>query len=129
MTRALPMTFLRFAMVGGGFSLGYALATAFLVGPLGAPAFATSVGLYALCIPLAYLAQKHFTFGKAQTHRGSFAIYAATQVAALAVVALITTRFVTRIYWVDTGLFLLTAGSAAVVSFGINRSLAFKSSG
>jgi putative flippase GtrA len=117
--------FIRFAAVGAGFSLGYALLTAFLVGPLSAPPFVTSVVLYALCIPLAYLAQKHFTFGQETTHKGSFAIYGATQVVSLAVVATLSTRFVTQVYWLDTGLFLTTAASAAIVSYGINRSFAF----
>jgi putative flippase GtrA len=120
--------FIRFAIVGGGFSLGYALLTAFLVGPLSAPPLVTSVTLYALCIPLAYLAQKHFTFGQETAHKGSFAIYALTQVVSLAVVATLTTRFVTQVYWMDTGLFLATAASAAVVSYAINRSFAFKRS-
>lgn len=126
--RLLNSRFVRFAAVGGSFSLGYALLTAFLVGPLSAPPFVTSVVLYALCIPLAYLAQKHFTFGAAHSHGGSFAIYAATQVASLAVIATITTRFVSGVYWMDTGVFLATAALAAVASFGINRSFAFKRS-
>ncbi len=126
--RVISGRFVRFALVGGGFSLGYALLTAFLVGPLSAPPFATSVGLYALCIPLAYLAQKHFTFGASRAHGGSFAIYGATQIASLAVIALITTRFVSQVYWMDTGIFLATAAGAAVASFAINRSFAFNRS-
>lgn len=117
---------LRFLLVGGSFSLGYALVTAFLIGKMGAPPFATSVLIYALCIPAAYLIQKKFTFGKDRTNRASFLIYVSTQVVGLGLVALVTTRFVTYIYLYDTALFLVTAGIAAVLSYSINRIFAFK---
>lgn len=117
---------LRFLLVGGSFSLGYALVTALLVGKLGFPAVLTSVLIYAACIPAAYLVQKKFTFSKDSTHRGSFLIYTLTQVIGLGLVSLVTTRFVSGVYLLDTGLFLITAGIAAVVSFAINRIFAFR---
>ncbi len=117
----------RFLLVGGGFSLAYALVTALLIGKLGFPAVVTSVLIYAACIPLAYLAQRRFTFRADRTHRGSFIIYALTQVFGLGLVSLITTRFVSGVYLLDTGLFLITAGVAAIVSFAINRLFAFRS--
>ena len=117
---------LRFGLVGGAFSLGYAILGAVLVGPLGAPPFATSVLLYALCIPLAFAAQRRITFGQTRVRRGGFAIYAATQLLGLALVAAVTTRFVTRVWWIDTGLLLATAGLAAGVSFAISRQFAFR---
>lgn len=118
---------LRFLMVGGSFSLGYALLTAFLIGKMDTPPFVTSVVIYALCIPAAYIIQRKFTFGKDRTNRASFLIYLSTQVVGLGLVALITTRFVTYVYLLDTALFLVTAGIAAVLSYSINRIFAFKS--
>ena len=130
MTRhADALRFLRFAGVGAGFAFGYALVTALLVGPLGWPSFATSVGVYALCIPMAFWVQRHVTFGLRRTHRGGFAIYAGTQLLSLAAVTAVTSRFVTQNVAQDTSLYLATAGVAAVVSFVISKRFAFRPPG
>lgn len=117
---------LRFLLVGGGFSLGYSVTTALLVGQAGLPAFATSVLLYLICIPAAFHVQRRLTFAGQQARRGGFLIYAAMQVGSLAVVASITTRFVTQVFVFDTLLFLATAGTAALVSYVVNDRLAFR---
>jgi putative flippase GtrA len=117
---------LRFLMVGGAFSLGYSLATALLVGPLGFPAFATSVILYVICIPAAFYMQSKLTFAGQQARRGGFLIYAAMQVGSLALVASITTRFVTQVFVLDTLLFLATAATAALVSYVVSDRFAFQ---
>jgi putative flippase GtrA len=113
-------------MVGGAFSLGYSLVTAGLVGPFGLPAFATSVILYVLCIPAAFLTQRKVTFAAQAPRRGGFLIYAAMQVTSLALVASVTTRFVTQVFVLDTLLFLATAGTAALISYIVNDRLAFR---
>jgi putative flippase GtrA len=117
---------LRFLMVGGAFSLGYSLVTAGLVGPFGFPAFATSVILYVLCIPAAFLTQRKVTFAAQAPRRGGFLIYAAMQMASLALVASVTTRFVTQVFVLDTLLFLATAGTAALISYVVSDRLAFR---
>ena len=118
--------FLRFLMVGGSFSLGYALTTAALISFGRTPPLATSVIVYLLCIPIAFWAQKRITFRADQSGRSAMLIYAGTQLASLAVVSAVTTRFVTRNFIYDTALFLLTAGTAAVASFLICRYIIFR---
>ncbi|MCU0908163.1 MAG: GtrA family protein [Rhodobacteraceae bacterium] len=118
--------FIRFAIVGAGFALGYAVVTAVLVGRAGLPPLATSVVVYALCIPLAYLAQRSFAFRVRRAQRGGFGIYAATQVACLALVSVVTSRFVTGHVATDTALFLVTAGAAAVASYAVLRLVVFR---
>lgn len=120
---------IRFLLVGGAFSLGYSVASALLVGQAGLPALATSVVLYVLCIPAAFLAQQRLTFAGQQARRGGFLIYAGMQVACLAAVASITTRFVTQDFLLDTALFLATAGAAAVLSYVVSDRLAFRPRG
>jgi putative flippase GtrA len=117
---------LRFLLVGGSFALGYSLVMALLVGPVGLPAFATSVVLYVLCIPAAFLAQRKLTFARQEARRGGFLVYAGMQVASLALVASVTTRFVTQVFVVDTLLFLATAGAAALLSYFVSDRLAFR---
>ena len=118
--------FLRFLMVGGSFSLGYALTTAALIRFGQTPPLATSVIVYLLCIPIAFWAQKRIAFRADQSARSAMLIYAGTQLASLAVVSAVTTRFVTRNFVYDTALFLLTAGTAAVASFLICRFIIFR---
>ena len=119
-------TFGRFLLVGGSFSLGYALMTAGFIRFANAPALTTSVIVYLLCIPLAFWVQKSFSFRSGQTDRSAMVIYGATQIGSLAVVSAVTSRFVTRDFLYDTALFLVTAGTAAVVSFLICRFVIFK---
>ena len=118
--------FTRFLVVGGSFSLGYALVTAGLINFANAPALLTSVIVYLLCIPLAFLAQKNFTFRDDQSGKSAMLIYGATQLGSLAVVSAITSRFVTKNFVIDTGLFLVTAGTAAVISYLICRYVIFR---
>ena len=120
------LAFVRFAMVGGSFSLGYAIITAGLIRFAAAPPLPTSIIVYLVCIPLAFYAQKKFAFRAQGAGRNAMLIYAGTQVASLAVVSTITSRFVTRNFLLDTGLFLVTAGTAAVVSYLICRFVIFK---
>lgn len=120
------MAFVRFVLVGGSFSLGYALITAALIGFAAAPPLPTSVLVYLLCIPAAFWAQRRIAFRADRQAKGAIWIYTATQIGSLAVVSAITTRFVTRVFWQDTLLFLLTAGTAAVASFLICRYIIFR---
>jgi len=118
--------FARFLMVGGSFSLGYALVTAALIRFAQAPPLLTSVVVYLICIPLAFWAQKKIAFRAGQTGWSAMLIYGGTQVASLAVVSTVTSRFVTRNFFYDTALFLVTAGVAAVASFLICRYIIFR---
>ncbi|EBA13903.1 GtrA family protein [Roseobacter sp. CCS2] len=119
-------TFMRFLIVGGSFSLGYALVTAGLINFAEMPPLLTSVMVYLLCIPLAFLAQKKFTFRDGRSGKTAMLIYGATQLGSLAIVSTITSRFVTRNFVIDTALFLATAGMAAVVSYLICRYVIFR---
>ncbi|OYU40075.1 MAG: hypothetical protein CFE33_05785 [Pseudorhodobacter sp. PARRP1] len=122
-------SFLRFLLVGGSFSLIYSFATAGLIRFAQTPAFATSVAVYVLCIPLAFLSHKHFAFGAETTHRSAFLLYTLTQIASLSAVSFVTTRLVSHQFWPDVGLFLLTSAVAAVASFVINRFVIFAAEG
>ena len=115
---------LRFLCVGGVFSVTYAVLTAVLVS-LGAPPFWTAFLLYGFAIPLAFLAQKRFTFRATTAQRHAFWVYLATQLFSFALVSGVTTRFVTQQIWADTAVYLVTAGAAAVLSFAVNRTFAF----
>lgn len=119
--------FVRFVLVGGSFSLGFALVTAALIRWAAAPPLLTSIVVYLLCIPAAFWAQKRFAF-RAETGGGrAMGIYAATQVASLAVVSTVSSRFVSQDFMRDTALYLVTAGAAAVVSYLICRFVIFRS--
>ena len=122
----MDWAFVRFLAVWGSFSLGYAIVTSALIRFAGAPPLPTSVVVYLLCIPVAFWAQKKIAFRAEQTGKSAIFIYAGTQVASLAVVSTITSRFVTRMFIVDTALFLVTAGAAAVASYLICRFVIFK---
>ncbi|MBF9030336.1 hypothetical protein HKCCE3408_08005 [Rhodobacterales bacterium HKCCE3408] len=119
----------RFVAVGGAFAGGYAVLTALLVGRAGLPAYATSVVLYALCIPAAFLVQKRVTFGLRRTHAVGFPVYAATQIACLACISAVTTRWVTGQVAIDTVIFLASAGAAALFSYLVSSRLAFRPPG
>jgi putative flippase GtrA len=120
------MVFVRFVLVGGSFSLGYAVITAGLIRFAAAPPLPTSVVVYLLCIPAAFWAQRHIAFRADRQAKGALWIYTATQTGSLAVISAITTRFVTRVFWADTLLFVATAGMAAVASFLICRYILFR---
>jgi putative flippase GtrA len=95
-------------------------------GPAGLPAFATSVIFYVLCIPAAFYMQRKLTFAGQEARRGGFLVYAGMQVASLALVASVTTRFVTQVFVFDTLLFLATAATAALVSYVVSDRFAFQ---
>lgn len=120
--------FIRFVGVGGSFSIGYAMTVAALVRFTAAPPLITSITIYMACIPLAFLAQKKFAFRVGKTARRAILIYAATQIACLILVSLITSRFVRGVFLFDAVLFLITAGSTALLSYLICRFLVFTSS-
>ena len=116
----------RFILVGGSFSLFYAVASAALINYAGTDPFWTSVLLFAACIPFAFLAQQHVAFRAKTLRRGAFAIYTATQVSGIAIVSFITTRFVTYdIFW-DTVVMGITVALTTVLNFLIGRFVTFK---
>jgi putative flippase GtrA len=132
LTRRLPAgqdraRFARFTLVGVTYSLIYSAFTAVLVSIAGAPAFVTSTMVYALCIPLAYLTQKSFTFRAERVQRAGFVLYAATQVSCMAIVSLITTQLISGHVVQDTALFLATAGVTALASYWAMRCAVFRS--
>ena len=91
-----------------------------------APPLPTSFAVYLLCISAAFWAQRHIAFRADRQAKGALWIYTATQTGSLAVISAITTRFVTRVFWADTLLFVATAGMAAVASFLICRYVLFR---
>ncbi len=128
-TQAELFRFFRFALVGGAFAIAYAVSAALLVGLAGWPPYLTSIVLYALCIPLAFGVQMRFTFGLRRTHGTGFVLYAGTQLVCLAVVTLATTQFVTRDVLLDTFVYLVSAGLAAILSYVVSSRFAFKQPG
>jgi putative flippase GtrA len=120
------LAFTRFVIVGGSFSLAYAVTTAGLIRFAGAPPLFTSIVVYLICIPLAFQAQKNFAFRAERTGRNAMWIYAATQMGSLTVVATITSLFVTKTFLFDTMLYLVSAGTASVVSYLICSFIIFK---
>ena len=119
-------SFFRFAAVGVSFSLIYAVVTSALISVMQAPAFLTSVAVYLICIPLAFVAQRRFAFDRAQPMRGGVLVYGAVQIVALVAVSFVSSRFVQGVWAFDTVLYFVTAGAAAVVSFAISRFVIFK---
>lgn len=124
--RAEAATLLRFLIVGGGFSLFYAVASAALISATAIPPYIISVGLFALCVPFAFLAQQHLAFRAKRLRDHAFWIYLATQVASIAAVSWVTTRFVTYDMATDTVIMGVTVAAAAAVSFVIGRLLTFR---
>lgn len=125
-TKAEAATLLRFAAVGGGFSLFYAVASAALINVTTVPPYVISVGLFAVCIPFAFLAQQHLAFRAKKLRDHAFWMYFGTQVASIALVSWVTTRFVTyNVVW-DTVIMGITVGLAAIASFVIGRLLVFR---
>ncbi|MEO6298967.1 MAG: GtrA family protein [Paracoccaceae bacterium] len=122
-------SFFRFLVVGGTFSVIYSVTTAALIRVAAAPPFATSVVVYLLCIPWAFLAHKHFAFGARNTRKAAFPLYVLTQIVSLAAVAQVTTRFITHHFIIDVGILLLTSAIAAIASFLINRFVIFAAHG
>jgi putative flippase GtrA len=118
-------TFLRFLLVGGSFSLIFSAVTAALIRFAATPPLPTSIVVYSLFIPAAFYCQKRFAFRARQTRTVAFPLYLITQVASLAVVAAVTTRFVTQNFWLDTALFLMTSALAAVLSYLVSRYVTF----
>jgi putative flippase GtrA len=112
----------RFLFVGGAFSLTYAALSALLVSA-GAPPFWSALGLYSVAIPLAYLAQKSFTFRVKTPRRGAFLVYLATQLGSFALIASVTVHFVAYHIIFDFMLYAMTAACAAVLSFAVNKTV------
>lgn len=117
--------FLRFLIVGGSFSAIFSVTTAALIWLANTPPFWTSVVVYLVCVPLAFCAQKRFAFEVSQTRKSAFWLYFATQLSSLALVSGVATRFVTKVFWFDTGLLLITSALAAVLSYLIGRFITF----
>lgn len=117
--------FVRFLLVGGTFSAIFSATTAGMIRYADTPPLATSIIVYLLCIPAAFQAHKRFAFGVQNARRSAFLVYLATQVCSLALVAAVTTRFVTQMFWADTALFLATSAIAAVLSYLVGRYITF----
>ncbi len=116
---------LLFLMVGGGFSVFYAVTSASLINFARTPPFWTSVLLFAACIPPAFLAQQHIAFKAKRLRKNAFWIYAATQICCIAVVSIVTTRFVTYDFFWDTTIMGATVGTNAILGFIIGRFVTF----
>jgi len=117
----------RFLVVGGSFSLLYAVVTAASIRFLNTPPFVTSVIVYLGCIPMAYYAQKRFAFRAKNTDRSAIWIYSAVQLTNMVIVSTVNSQLTTRNFVYDTVIFLLAAGATAVASFLICRHIIFKS--
>ncbi len=120
--------FIRFLLVGGSFSLIYAVTTSAMIRFVDTSPFPTSVVVYLCCIPPAFWAQRRFAFRAEQSGGTAMLKYVATQVASLTLVSVITSRFVTKVFVYDTLLFLMAAGCAAVMSYLICRFIIFRPS-
>jgi hypothetical protein len=117
---------LRFLLVGGSFALGYSLVMALLVGPVGLPAFATSVVLYVLCIPAAFSRATQIDLrqtGGAPRRVPRLCRDAGGKPRTRGVRHDTLRHTGLR---VDTLLFLATAGAAALLSYFVSDRLAFR---
>lgn len=121
----LSTSFLRFLVVGGSFALIYAATTSALIAWAGAPPVATGALVWLACIPPAYHTQRRFAFAADRTRRAAFPLYLATQALSLALVSGVSALFVTRIFLLDTLIYLAAAAGAAVLSFLISRFVTF----
>jgi putative flippase GtrA len=116
---------LRFLMVGGSFSLFYAVVSAALINFAGTPPFWTSIIVFTACIMPAFFAQQHISFRVKKVRKNAFWIYAGTQFSGIALIAIFTTRFVTHIFLWDTIIMGITVGINAILSFLIGRYVTF----
>lgn len=117
--------FLRFLVVGGTFSLIYAATTSALIAFAGAPPLATGVLVWLACIPPAYWCQSRLAFGVTELRRTAFPTYVATQLASVGLVSVVSAVAVTRVFWVDTAIYLAASAAAAVLSFVVARLVTF----
>lgn len=120
-------TFLRFLFVGGALAVVYALLAAFATSQLPLPHALSAALAWAVCIPLGFWCQRHFTFGGSGLHRFALGLYAGTQVLGMGIGAGMSFLFARGQFWPDLAVHLLASALAAVASFAINRRLTFPS--
>lgn len=123
--RSEARSLLLFLIVGGSFSLFYAVTSASLINFARTPPFWTSVLLFAACIPPAFLAQQHIAFKAKRLRKNAFWIYAATQICGIVIVSTVTTRFVTYDFLWDSIIMGVTVGANAIFGFIIGRFVTF----
>ncbi|WP_120500201.1 hypothetical protein [Roseovarius sp. EL26] len=123
--KAECVTLLRFAFVGVSFSALFSVLSAMVINLAIAPPFWTNVVLFSLCIPPAFLAQKHFSFRAKTLRKNAFLLYAATQIGSVSLVSLVTTRYVTYDIRMDTLVIGVTVVLAAGMSFLVGRLVIF----
>jgi putative flippase GtrA len=127
MTRENPrdLSFLRFLIVGVGFSALYAVLAALATTHVPLPKALSSMTVWIICIPIVFWCHRRFTFPTRQPHRFGLWVYAATQGMGLAIVATASGLLARGDFWPDLIVHLLATGVAAVVSFLITRSVIF----
>jgi putative flippase GtrA len=127
MTRENPrdLSFLRYLIVGGGFSALYATLAALATSQLPLPKALSSVMVWIVCIPIVFWCHRRFTFPSRRPHRFGLWVYTATQVIGLAIVATASGLLAQGAFWPDLIVHLLATGVAAVASYLITRSVIF----
>ena len=124
--RALLGRVIRFLAVGGTSALLYSIASALLVEWRWLGPQAAGIVCYTLAIPLAFLAQRRFTFASKGAPGREFGAYAALQVVVLAVSTAFIAPFIGDSLMLNAVVFLIFGLSAAFVSFVICQTLIFR---
>lgn len=121
-------SFIRFLLVGGGFSLLFSVLTSIFINYLSTPPFTTILIVYISCIPCAYQCQRAFVFKQKKTRKHAFYYYAGLQILSLSTVSAITKFFISYDFVWDMALMLATAALTAIVSYILSKKIIFTAS-
>lgn len=113
-----------FILVGVAAAIVYAV-TATAILRFGAPGWVASMIAYAVIIPLAYLAQRRWTFSSAARHAHAFPRYASIQILGLVASGPISAVALQIVPSLPLLSFILVGAAIAVVSFVLQRAWAF----
>ena len=133
-------TLFRFLLVGGLSSLSYsllfalplvymllaALLFALIINLTDWPVFLSSVILFCLFIPTTFQVHKRFTFLSRRIASTAFPSYAVMQLCCFSAVSAVSANLVTNVYLLDTALYLVTVGIAAMLTFLIGKYVIFR---
>ena len=120
---------LRFLLVGGTATVGYAVLAGLLAARWPMLKEVIGVGVYFAFVPPTYLAQRWFVFRSRETAAGEFGRYALVQALSIALASLILARLATADPLWNSLVYLANAVAGAVVSFLLCRLLVFRGRG
>lgn len=118
-------TFGRFLLVGGAMAGLYAVLAALATSQLPWPKAVSAGAAVVVCIPIGFWCHRHFTFTDSTRNPFALGIYALTQLLGIAIGAGTSFLFATGRFGPDLLVHLSASAITAVVSYLINRRLAF----